>query len=53
MKPEEAKNKQLEQVLNDNELEEATGGVDFTTTSWPTTNQNPPQDEPLFTLRKH
>jgi len=53
MKPEEAKNKQLEQVLNDNELEEATGGINATPTEWPITNQNPTQDDPLFTLRKH
>ena len=53
MKPEEAKNKQLEQVLNDNELEEATGGVEYETTSWPPTNQNSPQDDPLYTGRKH
>lgn len=40
MKPEEAKNKQLEQVLNDNELEEATGGVEY-------------DQKPLYTGRGH
>lgn len=45
MKPEEAKNKQLEQVLNDNELEEATGGVEYETTSW--------DQKPLYTGRGH
>ena len=53
MKPEEAKNKQLEQVLNDNELEEATGGIMGEYTSWPLTNQNSTQEEPLYTGKKH